>query len=427
MHLASPLEGDILKYVRDQFRCALRHGSVLDEEVFRQICDRIPNNHELAQKHWKERPRTLAILASIEAESALKAFEDDGLHDISIPYSETELPQELRDRNKSRQFLKNQSMVFSAREQFREEKLAPNLHLHAHEAEKYFEAVSYLGKGGYGSIESVRIRGPEGGGDGPPGPPKSTKTLARKMLLRDKSYPNSKTQMRHALQEIHNLRRLSLEAKTKPHHHIVKLEATYTDSVYFALLMSPVAESDLSDSLLPDSKLTGDSYDRNIDFLRASFGCLANALDYLHNTVQMRHRDIKPQNILVYKDRVLLCDFGISKDWHDAATTSGPPAGTSRYSAPESKQEGRSHDLKADIFSLGCVFVEIWTVVQGSNLAEMEHFLNPSNDDKWAYSDHVSRVSSWISKLKNKREWGHHPAIWIKDMVSAAVLLMNWI
>jgi serine/threonine protein kinase len=36
-------------------------------------------------------------------------------------------------------------------------------------------------------------------------------------------------------------------------------------------------------------------------------------LDYLHSTLHVIHRDVKPSNILLSKEgRVKMCDFGIS-------------------------------------------------------------------------------------------------------------------
>ena len=41
---------------------------------------------------------------------------------------------------------------------------------------------------------------------------------------------------------------------------------------------------------------------------------LLSALDYLHNEVNVVHRDIKPQNIMINESgNPVLCDFGKSK------------------------------------------------------------------------------------------------------------------
>jgi tetratricopeptide (TPR) repeat protein len=88
----------------------------------------------------------------------------------------------------------------------------------------------------------------------------------------------------------------------------------------------------------------------------------AHALAFLHAR-GMVHRDIKPSNLfLVGKDveQVKLVDFGIALLGPDAPrlTTTGVLVGTPGYVAPEQVQARASHDPRADVFSLGCVFFE---------------------------------------------------------------------
>lgn len=118
--------------------------------------------------------------------------------------------------------------------------------------------------------------------------------------------------------------------------------------------MTPVADCDLRAFL--DKQV---SPNRNA-LLRQFYGCLAVAVQYLHHN-NIRHKDLKPQNILVKENKVLLTDFGTALDWTDKsrATTSGDPGPISfNYAAPEVvDREERSES--SDIWSLGCVFVEM--------------------------------------------------------------------
>jgi serine/threonine protein kinase len=96
--------------------------------------------------------------------------------------------------------------------------------------------------------------------------------------------------------------------------------------------MTPVADMDLARYLTADIDLQ----DRQI-CLRRFFGCLANAVAYLHR-MEVRHKDIKPQKILVKGRNVLLTDFGTSHNWSDSTRsgTSGTvPVFTRKYCAPE--------------------------------------------------------------------------------------------
>jgi serine/threonine protein kinase len=92
-------------------------------------------------------------------------------------------------------------------------------------------------------------------------------------------------------------------------------------------------------------------------------GCLIQAIDYLHE-MKVKHKDLKPANILVKDGKVIITDFGIAKDVIDEETTasliSGGAQGSPMYIAPEinlGQQRGRA----VDIFSLGCIFLEIAT------------------------------------------------------------------
>lgn len=107
--------------------------------------------------------------------------------------------------------------------------------------------------------------------------------------------------------------------------------------------MAPVADMNL-ETYLSSPKI--DSKHRQI-CLRRFFGCLATAVQYLHSN-KIRHKDIKPKNILVKGKEGLLTDFGTSKNWSDdtKGTTSGTvPAWTKRYCAPEVWNDEVSQDL----------------------------------------------------------------------------------
>lgn len=65
--------------------------------------------------------------------------------------------------------------------------------------------------------------------------------------------------------------------------------------------------------------------------------CLIRALAHIHKQ-RVRHKDIKPQNILIKKGRVFITDFGISKSFEEGITTmtfTDPRPRTLRYCAPE--------------------------------------------------------------------------------------------
>ncbi|KAL2162045.1 hypothetical protein VTH06DRAFT_7830 [Thermothelomyces fergusii] len=108
------------------------------------------------------------------------------------------------------------------------------------------------------------------------------------------------------------------------------------------------------------------SSDWIIPHLHTYFGCLAQAVTYLHrNSVQIRHKDIKPDNIVIDDFGLpLLTDFGLSKHFETGQDSVGPTPKTLKYADPEAMHEER-RDERSDIFSLGCVFLEMATVLLG--------------------------------------------------------------
>jgi serine/threonine protein kinase len=74
------------------------------------------------------------------------------------------------------------------------------------------------------------------------------------------------------------------------------------------------------------------------------------------------HRDVTPQNILIDRDgSIKLTDFGIARyTGRSYNTKAGPPKGKAAYSSPEQLQnQNLTH--KSDIFSLGVVMIELCT------------------------------------------------------------------
>ena len=81
------------------------------------------------------------------------------------------------------------------------------------------------------------------------------------------------------------------------------------------------------------------------------------------HAVNVVHRDLKPDNVLVERDtdRAVITDFGIARSLDDASVThAGAVIGTPRYMAPE-QLAGREVDARADLFSFGVLLYELAT------------------------------------------------------------------
>ncbi|KAF2492982.1 kinase-like protein [Lophium mytilinum] len=221
----------------------------------------------------------------------------------------------------------------------------------------------HLGIGSLGVVEEVRIPRP------------GFESFVRKRV---RIPPHQRTQ---------RLKIIQAEAKVLGdlcHLHIVQMLGSYEDlsqgrKEFYCLLMSPVGENDLK-IFLDEAGERGLAL-KEASWLRSWFGCLTSALVYMHGQ-GIRHQDIKPSNIVHRGSQVLFTDFSSSSRFTIGQTTSteNPARISAMYAAPEvfnNFVDGtlRKHGRKADIFSLGCVFSEMLSVLNGKSVDDFHKFL----------------------------------------------------
>jgi serine/threonine protein kinase len=116
-------------------------------------------------------------------------------------------------------------------------------------------------------------------------------------------------------------------------------------------------------------------------------------------------RNLKPlqTNVLVDDNGVVkLCDFGLVKlhDWEGAhgMTTTSPYAGTPRYKAPElfisNKNRWPEATLEADIYSLGCMMVEVREMLDPCRVRNALTFFGSSSLKGFVLSSDSSQVKT---------------------------------
>lgn len=219
------------------------------------------------------------------------------------------------------------------------------------EEEVPYRAVLNLGFGGHGFVEKV----------------KDTITgiyYARKTIRLDRlPLGQAKDMLRREVEIVREL---------APHPHIIRIHATYVAVRNLAIILQPVADrGDLAQffSCCKDLGKDHSSFIENGRILRRAFGCLSRCLAYMHSKdfghkPMIRHKDIKPKNILLHKGYAMFTDFGTSRRCTDdiTTTTRRPESLTARYCAPE-VADHEDRNRKADVFSLGCVFLEMLAVI----------------------------------------------------------------
>lgn len=212
--------------------------------------------------------------------------------------------------------------------------------------------------------------------------------------------------------------------KSLSHRHIVQIVGTFYQAPHIGLLMWPVATCDLAtvleimdvtsrakddehvrpmlEDMLSANHLTGDHAEDLMVQASNIFGCLTSAVAYLHRN-NVRHKDIKPSNVLLSRDSIWLTDFGSAKDFTNDLTSSSESRerGTLRYCAPEVAQFAQS-GRSADIFSLGCTFLEfLIAAMPDTSMAELEE-LRPAKNH--SYEANLDRTDDWLELLKNAEE-----------------------
>lgn len=241
----------------------------------------------------------------------------------------------------------------------------------------------------------------------------SLKHYARKRVLRGRDSERSRESQHTLIRELRHLKQLS-------HRHLVKIIASYTDLEYISYIMEPVAESDLECLLA----MPGNIAPEHQSMLRRFFGCLAGAVNYLHQS-KIRHRDITARNILIYREEVYISDFGSAYSWSNrpvSATRHHSTPVSPDYQAPEiARREER--DSKSDMFSLGVVFLEMTTKLLGRSTAELKRVIamnarKNNSDQPYVYAN-LPVVLTWLDELMrgNTVEHDNEPLVWVRDLL----------
>lgn len=179
------------------------------------------------------------------------------------------------------------------------------------------------------------------------------------------------------------------------HPHVVRVLLTYEETSRFSIIMLPLADCDLETFLANNTCKTN----KQISLVSKWMVCLVNTLAYIHSK-NIRHRDIKPRNVLVKGEKIYFTDFGSGHIFDDGgnSTTDGISYGHTRaYCAPEVIRN-ESRNRSSDVFSLGCVLVEM--AVWSSGIVIQDYFdgirAETNSTDIVSYHDSTARIRNWI-------------------------------
>src|SRR5216117_2743121 len=149
------------------------------------------------------------------------------------------------------------------------------------------------------------------------------------------------------------LREVEIAARLN-HPHILALYDSGETNGFLFYVMPYVAGESLRHRLEREKQLP-------VEEALAITRHIASALGHAH-AQHIIHRDVKPENILLYEGEAMVADFGIALAVSGTAgrlTERGVWVGTPEYMSPEQALGEQSLDARSDVYSLGCVLYEL--------------------------------------------------------------------
>ena len=383
-------------------------------------------------KSLPEMGKICLILTGMKQQQLLEDFLDSDIVDGNLGHLGKEQVQNI---------LKGQHVDYAATfvtEQYRAvpRKWEDGEHLVVEDEEPLPLVFEYPYREGYYGIVN-RVRDPFSG-----------KLYARKQQIIADEEKHTAAARKHLEDETERLKNLK-------HRHVIQLVKSYQRGRAYGILLRPAATSDLERLLVRnhDDRFYADAGCKDSVWLRPiflkAFGCLSEGLAYIHGR-DIRHKDVKPANILYEKAmknndgaRFIWADFGLAYDFSATgySKTKSNKIYSKRYAAPEvvaasmkpAKQDRKSsvlsnldrivendidpateielddqtvedlpgsHGRKTDIFSLGCVFLELLAGLVHEKLPLDMRDRQESKDDPM-FSNHIAELNSWAQRRQH--------------------------
>ena len=138
------------------------------------------------------------------------------------------------------------------------------------------------------------------------------------------------------------------------------------------------------------------------------------------------HRDIKPENILLKGRHIYLSDFGLATLGPNVSGLPASVSGTERYKAPEMKTSG-VYSRKADVFSLGCILLELLVMLNDIDLREFHNFRqswgrgNCARSDDTCYRHNIPAIEYFMDNFVKKAPGFDYISQTVRQMLSPTV------
>jgi Protein kinase domain/GAF domain len=156
----------------------------------------------------------------------------------------------------------------------------------------------------------------------------------------------------------HHDQRFEAEARllaSLQHPRVVRIRDHFAAPSGQYLVMDLVRGIDLG-ALIKQRGQPGLPLDQAIEYVRQT----CEALSYVHDQ-QIVHRDVKPQNLILSENGIVLVDFGIARLLDDVESQGTVGIGTPRFMAPE-VFAGGNVSPRTDVFSVAAT---LWALLAG--------------------------------------------------------------
>ena len=269
---------------------------------------------------------------------------------------------------------------------------------------------SRLGAGAYGVVDKVKYNGV---------------VIVRKTIDRQNlKHPKTLDELREEAKIIEKL----------AHRHVVTLIGSFTheENRFLNILTYPVAVCDLEQYLQDFEAIRYQRFDdilaitdrvrrlgfadlQAIDYLdpevkkellvamsirvMEQLGCVADAMEYVHS-MNIKHQDLKPRNIVMSPTKVYITDFGISRVLREPVKHVNDDLSVG-YAPPEVNFEDEVHHPSAlDVYSLGSIFLNVVALPPGFPRNKCKAVLSSESDSR---EGEIEGIASEIAALLQQR------------------------
>lgn len=276
--------------------------------------------------------------------------------------------------------------------------------------------IKKLGRGGFGSVYEVSVTCRAD--------LKSQRNFACKII------PISRKHCREAIYRAQN--EISI-LQVLDHPSIIKLAGAFILGDRIFINTFPVADCNLHEFLKNQSFPLSSQFKRQ---LWEGARDLAFALAYIHGYGMGGgiHGDIKPENILIIhhiedgsRTKFLLADFGSARLRPTASMANlRKQALTPKYCAPELFKKKGERGPPSDMWSLGCILMQIITYIHDKTMIDFEAFRvgNSELKSNWTYHEILPVVNKWLCLLSLRCADFKRSTAWKKQIDTIAEMLL---